>query len=164
MRTGEGVRVIGPEDLARIERVLAGFLHDAAARCAVLMDRTGRLVAASGETGGLDGVSFASLAAADFAASDQLARLLGEEECESLFHQGERRSMYLADVDGHAVLAAIFDEATTLGMVRLRARDVLPELAAAFAAAIARGPRPDETLTRDWAAAAASEIDRLFSD
>ena len=124
------------------------------------MDRTGRLLTMAGQTEGIDGVAFASLAAADFAASDQLARLMGEKECSSLVHQGETRSMFLTDVDGDAVLAAVFDTDTTLGIVRLKARGT-SALAALFAEAAQRAPEPGESLAADWAVAAASEIDRL---
>ncbi|HEX7117348.1 MAG TPA: roadblock/LC7 domain-containing protein [Longimicrobiales bacterium] len=161
---GQRPRSLGREDLGRLETLLLGFVESAGARCAVLMDRSGRLLTMAGRTEGIDGVAFASLAAADFAASDQLARLMGEEECTSLVHQGDARSMFLADVDGDAVLAAVFDDDTTLGLVRLKAREVAPELAALFAAAAQREPEPGESLAADWASAAASEIDRLFSE
>jgi predicted regulator of Ras-like GTPase activity (Roadblock/LC7/MglB family) len=157
-------RSLGREDLERLDALLLDFVEAAGARCAVLMDRTGRLLTMAGQTEGIDGVAFASLAAADFAASDQLARLMGEKECSSLVHQGATRSMFLTDVDGDAVLAAVFDTDTTLGLVRLKAREVTPALAALFAEAAQRAPEPGESLAADWAAAAASEIDRLFSE
>ncbi|HEX6940735.1 MAG TPA: roadblock/LC7 domain-containing protein [Longimicrobiales bacterium] len=164
MSLGPQPRSLGREELGRLESLLLGFIEAAGARCAVLMDRTGRLLTMTGRTEGIDGVAFASLAAADFAASDQLARLMGEDECTSLLHQGHSRSMFLTDVDGDAVLATVFDDDTTLGLVRLKARELAPELAALIAAAAQRAPEPGQSLTADWAAAAASEIDRLFSE
>ena len=62
------------------------------------MDRTGQLVTTAGERPDFDSTAFASLAAADFSANDQLASMIGEQEFSSLFHQGEKESMYLADV------------------------------------------------------------------
>lgn len=153
-----------PQDLRLLDQLLGGFLQETNARCAVLMDRAGRLLTAAGDTAGLDGIAFASLAAADYAASDQLAVLLGEDEFSSLYHQGEARSMYLADVGGQAILAALFDGRTTLGLVRLKAKAVTPALASLFAAATSRGPAPGAALEADWADVAADEIDRLFAD
>ena len=69
-----------------------------AARCALLVDRNGQLVATVGETPQFDPTAFASLTAADFSANDQLAKMIGEAEFASLVHQGERESMFLADV------------------------------------------------------------------
>jgi predicted regulator of Ras-like GTPase activity (Roadblock/LC7/MglB family) len=157
-------RFLGPGDLERLEGLLLSFVRESGAQCAILMDRAGRLLTMAGQTEGIDGVSFASLAAADFAASDQLARLLGEKECTSLFHQGEQRSMFLADIDGDAVLATVFDDETTLGLVKVKLREATPSFSEVFSAAANREPSVDEALASDWAAAASSEIDRLFSD
>ena len=92
----------------------------------------------NGDVGALDKTTFASLVAGDFAASDQLAALLGESEFTSLYHQGEGRAMFLADVGGWAILAALFDGRTTLGMVRLKSKAVVPRFARLLAAASSR--------------------------
>lgn len=152
-------------DMAALDSAMGIFVSEAGARCAVLVDRTGRSITAAGETGELDQTTFASLAAADFAASDQLARLLGEKEFASLYHAGASHSMYLADVDGHAILAALFDERTTLGLVRLRSRAAIPRLSTVLAEVNARPAQPVQGLGVDagWLNAAADEIDRLFN-
>src|SRR3989442_12293797 len=85
-------------DFKLIQQHLQAFLRDANARCALIVDRTGQMVATVGEPPQFDATAFASLTAADFSANDQLARMLGEPEFGALFHQGERESMYLADV------------------------------------------------------------------
>ncbi|HEX2451617.1 MAG TPA: roadblock/LC7 domain-containing protein, partial [Gemmatimonadales bacterium] len=92
------------DDSRRIETVLAGFLRESNARTALIVDRTGQLVATVGEPPTFDPTAFASLTAADFSANDQLARMLGEPEFGALFHQGERESMYLADVARRVIL------------------------------------------------------------
>ena len=51
-----------------------------------------------------------------------MAKLLGEEECSALFHQGKSDNIQLSLVGDRALLTAIFDEQTTVGMVRLYAR------------------------------------------
>src|SRR5690606_35185588 len=75
-------------DSRRIEDLLHSFLLGSRARCALLVDRSGQLVATAGEQPGLDTATFAALAAADFAANEQLAAMTGEREFSSLFHQG----------------------------------------------------------------------------
>jgi hypothetical protein len=52
-----------------------------------------------------------------------MARLLGETEFTMLFHQGVKESIHVAAVDEHAILLAIFDSRTTVGMVRLFAKE-----------------------------------------
>lgn len=123
------------DDAQVIHASLQRFLRESHARCALLVDRAGQLVATVGEApqhGGFDATAFASLTAADFSANDQLARLIGERDFTTLFHQGERESMYLADVARRVILVVLFDNRTTLGLVRLKLRGVVEELAARF--------------------------------
>jgi predicted regulator of Ras-like GTPase activity (Roadblock/LC7/MglB family) len=157
-----GIRELGPADLERINRILHAFVSEAGARCALLLDRAGRPVTAFGETRDIDETSFASLAAADFDASDQLAGLLGEREFTALYHQGIAGSMYLADVGGAAILAAVFDRRTTLGMVRLKTRAVVPQLVELIEE-MTRRPSQGGRLEAGWLDDAVSEIDRLFA-
>lgn len=165
MTSRDGITFFGPQDVERLDRLMSGFLGETHARCVLLVDRSGRLLTAAGDIGNLDQVTFASLVAGDFAASDQLAAMLGEAEFSSLYHQGEGRAMYLADVGGWAILAALFDGRTTLGMVRLKSKAVVPRFATLFAELAARGPmRPTAELQNDWVAEAESQIDRLFAD
>jgi predicted regulator of Ras-like GTPase activity (Roadblock/LC7/MglB family) len=104
------------------------FVDDSGCHCALLVDRSGQLITTVGEKPDFDTTAFASLTAADYSANDQLARLIGENDFSSLFHQGERESMYLAGIMGRLILVALFDNRTTLGLVRLRTRQEVEEL------------------------------------
>jgi predicted regulator of Ras-like GTPase activity (Roadblock/LC7/MglB family) len=156
------IAALGPDDLRRIETLLQTFVDEAGARCAFVVDRHGRPVGSAGDRERVDPLSFASLAAADFEASDQLAGLLGEEEFTSLYHQGVNGSMYICDVAGTVLLAAIFDRTTTLGLVRLRARALTPELRSILRELEGRGPDA-RRLEAGWGDDAVSEIDRLLA-
>jgi predicted regulator of Ras-like GTPase activity (Roadblock/LC7/MglB family) len=159
---GDSLAALGPAELERVNRLLHSFVAEAGARCALLLDRAGRPLTAFGETRNLDETSFASLAAADFDASDELAGLLGETEFTALYHQGVHGSMYLSEIAGSAILAAVFDRRTTLGMVRLKTREVIPQLAALLAE-VGAGERVQGRLDAKWTDDAVSEIDRLFA-
>ena len=149
------------DDFGQITQSLQRFLYDANARCALLVDRTGQLVATVGEQPNFDPMAFATLTAADFSANDQLARLIGESDFNSLFHQGEKESMYLADVARRVILVVLFDNRTTLGLVRLKLKQTVDELRQLFEQVFARGtggqPQQPSIL-----AGADDEIDRLF--
>src|SRR5207245_9823487 len=80
-------------DFKQIEQHLQAFLRESNARCALLVDRTGQLVATVGDPPQFDSAAFASLTAADFSANDQLAKMIGEAEFASLGHQGEKESI-----------------------------------------------------------------------
>lgn len=160
--TGGSISSLQPEDHQRIDRILQAFVREAGARCVLLLDRTGRPLTVVGDTQDLDQTSFASLAAADFDASDQLAGLLGEDEFTALYHQGVSGSMYLSEIAGAAILAAVFDRRTTLGMVRLKTRQVVPQLVAVLGELTGR-PAERPRLEAGWTDDAVDEIDRLFA-
>jgi predicted regulator of Ras-like GTPase activity (Roadblock/LC7/MglB family) len=153
-------------DFLRIDRLLQGFLYDSNARCALLVDRTGQLVTTAGEKPDFDSTAFASLAAADFSANDQLASMIGENEFSSLFHQGEKESMYLADVARRVILVVLFDNRTTLGMIRIKVKGVVRELAEIFREMFDRSASAPQTARVESAFVdeAEDEIDRLFGD
>ena len=160
MATGASSWSFEERDFLRIDRILQNFLYDAGARCALLVDRTGQLVTTAGEKPEFDSVAFASLAAADFSANDQLATMIGETEFSSLFHQGEKESMYLADVARRVILVVLFDNRTTLGLVRLKMKEVVTELVKIFEQVFARGAASKGKPS--LLAGADDEIDKLF--
>ena len=152
-------------DQERIHAVLNDLLYQSNARCALLVDRTGQLIATAGETPNFDATAFASLTAADFSANDQLASMIGEEEFDSLFHQGQKESMYLADIGRRLILVVLFDNRTTLGLVRIKIRSAVQDLNALFQEVFRRfegGAKPP--VEPGFAAEAEDEIDRLFRE
>ncbi len=163
MSLGDELRSLEEPDLRQLKDLLRSFVSEASAQCAFVLDRTGRLLTSVGQSPEFDETTFASLAAADFAASDQLAGLLGEREFTALYHQGETGSMYLSDVAGHAILAAVFDHRTTLGMVKLKTRSVVPKVVALFDELAGRAPSKESGLDAGWMDDASDQIDRLFT-
>ena len=149
------------DDSDAITTSLQRFLLASSARCAMLVDRTGQLVATVGEQPSFDPTAFATLTAADFSANDQLAKLIGESDFQSLFHQGEKESMYVADVAKRVILVVLFDTRTTLGLVRLRMKETVHELTRLFDDVFSRSasgrPQPPGLL-----AGAEDDIDTLF--
>ena len=131
------------DDFAEITRALERFLTDCNARCALLVDRTHTHVLS------------------DAAVNDQLAKLIGENDFNSLFHQGEKESMYLADVARRVILVVLFDNRTTLGMVRLKMRPTVQELTLMFEQMFARSAA-EAGSAPNILAGADDEIDKLF--
>ena len=156
--TGASSWSFGEADSHRIQGILRGFLGETNARTALIVDRTGQLVATVGEAPAFDPTVFASLTAADFSANDQLAKLIGENDFNSLFHQGEKESMYLADVARRVILVVLFDNRTTLGLVRLKMKNTVAELTALFDKVFSRA----QGTTPNVLAGADDEIDKLF--
>jgi len=159
--TGAASWSFNENDFKQIQTHLQAFLRDSTARCALLVDRTGQLVATVGDTPAFDSTAFASLTAADFSANDQLAKMIGEAEFASLVHQGEKESMYLADVAKRVILVVLFDQRATLGLVKLKARAVVENLNRVFGEMFNRvgtGQAPQKGPLEG----AEDEIDKLF--
>jgi predicted regulator of Ras-like GTPase activity (Roadblock/LC7/MglB family) len=158
--TGAGSWSLAESDHAKITEHMTALLREANARCALLVDRTGQLLANAGDKLNFDPAAFASLTAADFSANDQLAKMIGEPEFASLFHQGEKESMYLADVARRVILVVLFDQRTTVGLVRLRVKQTVLDLSQLFEemfSRLASGQKPQSVLD-----GADDEIDKLF--
>ena len=150
------------EDSDRIQAILNAFLRESNARTGMIVDRTGQMVAVVGEEPTFDPTAFASLTAADFSANDQLARMIGEPEFGSLFHQGEKESMYLADIARRVILVVLFDNRTTLGLVKLRVRQTVLASATGVRGHVHTGPRaspgssPDSSARRKMSSTSCS--------
>lgn len=160
MAVGSGSWSFTEEDFSAITTALQKFLQDSNCRCAILVDRAGQLIATVGEQPKFDPTTFATLTAADFSANDQLAKLIGENDFKSLFHQGEKESMYLADVVRRVILVVLFDNRTTLGLVRLKMKEVVDELTKIFEVVFKRGASASKAPS--VLAGADDEIDKLF--
>jgi predicted regulator of Ras-like GTPase activity (Roadblock/LC7/MglB family) len=160
--TGASSWSFGEDDSHRIQGILRGFLADTNARTALIVDRTGQMVATVGEAPAFDPTAFASLTAADFSANDQLARMLGEAEFGALFHQGERESMYLADIARRVILVVLFDNRTTLGLVKLRVKPAVVQLNQVFTEMFDRDGTSAPGVESAFLGEAEDEIDKLF--
>ncbi|MBI4566109.1 MAG: roadblock/LC7 domain-containing protein [Planctomycetes bacterium] len=161
----EGLRsarlVFYKEDVEKIERVLEQFLKSANAKCTFLIDKDGHLVTKTGEASTYDTDTISALVAGSFAATKQMAKLLGEEEFSIMFHQGKKDNIQLSLVGERTILAIIFDDRTTLGMVRLYAGQVSSKLATLFDE-IATRKTEAESIARDFGEAAKNKLDDVF--
>ncbi len=147
-------------DVDAISSALDRLLKASGAHSAMVVDRSGQLVTVAGRPASFDATSFATLAAADFSANDQLARLIGEADFTSLAHEGENESLYFADIAHRLLLVVLFDKQTTLAIVRMLAPSVAQELAVIFNSASMRdGSQVELGVLRG----AEREIDHLFS-
>ena len=120
--------VIHETQFHRIKTVLARLCVESAARVVLLVDRDGQPIAHYGDIGDLDTTSFSSLAAGNVAATSTMARLLGEQNFPTVSHEGERESLYMC-VIGRSLLVVVFDDRSTLGLVKLRTKRASYEVA-----------------------------------
>jgi predicted regulator of Ras-like GTPase activity (Roadblock/LC7/MglB family) len=110
-------------DIERLDAEIDTFLELSKARCVLLVDRDGHLVTRRGESVKSHEETISALIAGSFAATREMARLLGENEFAILFHQGTRDSIQLQLIGERTLMAALFDGRTNLGMVRFYAQE-----------------------------------------
>ncbi len=122
------------EEFHQIKDVISRLHKDSQSKVVFIVDKNGQQIAAQGDLETLDTTSLASLTAGNVAATDGLAKLIGEKEFPVLFHEGEKDNVYIAIVGQRVILVVIFDERSSLGLVRLRVRKASQELEKVFEA------------------------------
>jgi len=120
--------ILAKEDVKRIDACLKKVLSKSAAVSAFLIDRSGQLIANCGTPSTLDVSAFSALTAANFGATSEIAKLLGEQEFNLLFHKGQNENVYFSVVGKNMIIVIVFDDRTTLGLVRLSINMIMDEL------------------------------------
>ena len=160
--------VLYDDEFRKIKESLQRLASDANANVVFLVDKNGQQIAAVGDLTTLDTTSLASLTAGNVAATDGLARLIGEREFSILFHEGERDNIHISIVAQRVILVVIFDERTSLGLVRLRVRRAMAELEKIFEEIARKAEKEKQVLAADFDSPFAEitdeDIDRLFSE
>ncbi len=114
--------VLYEEDVDRIEEEIAKLRQQTNSNLIFLVDRDGQLIASCGYQEDLDTTSLASLTAGNIAATGGMAKLIGEKEFSILFHEGERDNIHISIIAKRVILVIIFDQRSSLGLVRLRVK------------------------------------------
>lgn len=164
MRGHQASLVMYEEEYQRALTLLEKLIRESNSKVVFLVDKDGQLIAASGETANLDTTSLASLTAGNIAATGGLAKLIGEKEFSILFHEGEKDNIHISIVGGRVILVVIFDQRSSLGLVRLRVKKMSIQLATLFEelahkseqGTVAAVPSPFAEITDD-------DIDNLFN-
>ena len=152
----------------QIKAIISKLRVDANSKVVFLVDKNGQQIAAHGDIENLDTTSLASLTAGNVAATDGLARLIGEKEFSILFHEGEKDNIHISIVAQRVILVVIFDERSSLGLVRLRVKKASEELNRVFANIMAKVEREKAqagaAFESPFAEITDEDIDSLFSE
>src|SRR3954467_12266323 len=154
--------IIHEQQFQRIKNVLARLCVECAARVVFLVDRDGQPIAFHGDIGDMDTTSFSSLAAGNVAATTSMAKLIGEDVFPSVFHEGQRESIFIS-VIGRSLLVVVFDERSTLSLVKLRTKRGSFEVAAILEEAVRESAASQMNGTSFFSEVTDEDIDSLFS-
>jgi len=154
--------VMYAEEAQLIQVICDRLAREANAKAVLCIDKNGQAFAESGETAQLDVTSLSSLTAGNVAATGGIAKLLAEKEFSGQFHEGEKTNVHISIVAQKVILVVLFDERSSLGLVRLRVRKASDELtkileAMAVKSASSNKPSVFSEITDE-------DIDNLFND
>ena len=155
--------VMYEEEYNQINAICERLTRDANAKVVFLVDKNGQLISAQGATADIDTTSLASLTAGNVAALGGLAKLIGENEFPNQFHEGAKDSLDMTVVATRVVLVVIFDNRTSLGLVRLRIKKASDELTKIFEALVKKTESPGG-MGSPFAEISDDDIDNLFSE
>jgi predicted regulator of Ras-like GTPase activity (Roadblock/LC7/MglB family) len=154
-------------DVRQIQEAFAGpleeFVRETGVRLAVMINRSGQILAQHGFDKLFDLVGVASLAAGINASSRALASQLGEQEFEHLHHAGKERQLFLGHFDsaaGQLMLVAVFDDRSSIGLVRVFFEEFVRRIHELPAMNTARSSMS----ARDFEAELEASLDRFFQD
>ncbi len=128
-------------DVEKAERIKAGRSSDLIVSAAILddvrnyltqevmsegissmlvIDDAGSLIISVGDKPSLDVTSLAAVAAANYAATQQIARLIGERDFVLLFYKGHDESFHFTRVGEEYIIITVFENSLSLGLLRLK--------------------------------------------
>ncbi len=120
---------IGKEQINSIEEVLGKDFIDGGVQCAVLIDVAGNVVVER-DNGVVkhDIYALAALAAGNFGAITEMAKIIGEGEFALLFHKGKEKSIHFSRVTDDFLLITIFGHEMSLGFLRLKVAELIGKI------------------------------------
>lgn len=154
--------ILQEHQFQRLKSVIARICVECAGRAVFLIDRDGQPIAFHGDIGDMDTTSFASLAAGNVAATSSMAKLIGEDVFPCVVHEGEHESIYISII-GRSLLVVVFDQRSTLSLVKIRSKRGSFEVAAILEEAVAESASFAANNPSFFGEITDDDIDSLFS-
>ncbi len=145
----------------QITEALNALVAKTRARTVIFCDMNGHLVAQRGEIVGYDVNALCAVAAGEFSATAELAKMVGQGDgFHYLYHEGDEANVYISRVNPDFFLIVIFDKSVALGMVRVFTKKAIESLATALEET-AREPSSEEAfLDLEFGSLLGRELDK----
>ena len=122
--------IVTKKEITRLEEIVEKELLHAGAQHVIIVDLAGNLIIERGSLKMDDIMSLAVLSAANFAATAQIAKLIGEEDFTLLFHKGDKRNIHFNRLGKDYIIITLFDDSVSLGLIRLKSHSAIERLSA----------------------------------
>ena len=156
--------LIGEEDVKHVDSSLERLVLDTGANYAMLLDKSGQVIAARGDTQRQDITALGALLAGTFASSREVARLLKEKDFRVLFQQGVKENIFTELIDEQWMLVVMFDKRTHIGLVKVLAKRATEELSHVLQQVRSQSRSREAVISTSFRTSVEDTIDLLFRD
>ena len=118
----------GRERAEAINDLLARLVKRSEAVTALLISREGVCISKAGNVETLNSTALAALVAGMFAATREVANIVGEEQFSILLQQGEKRHIHISLIEQRNMMIVVFEDYKRIGRVRHEARSIGSDL------------------------------------
>lgn len=157
-------QIVPQEETDRIEECMTRLVEDTGGNYALLLDKSGQVIASQGDGNRQDITALGALIAGTFASSREVAKLLREKDFRMLFQQGVRENIFIALIEEQWILTIIFNKGTHIGLVKVLAKKATDELAIVLDRVRQAHKHRDEVLGSSFRTSMEDTIDLLFRD
>ena len=116
--------ILSKEVMQEVIDVMESTLINAGVDCAFLVDLSGNLIVSRGDPQNLDVLALATLTAANFGATNEIANIVGEEDFSLLFHKGKNENVHISKIGDNYILLTLFGNKVSLGIIRMKTAKV----------------------------------------
>ena len=124
--------ILTKDKIGKLEDIISDEILDSGADFVMIIDLSGNLILQKGTLEMDDSFSLAALSAANFAATAQIAKLIGEEDFSLLFHKGDKKNIHFSRLGKDYIILTLFDENVSLGLIRLKLNGAVMQLSKIF--------------------------------
>jgi predicted regulator of Ras-like GTPase activity (Roadblock/LC7/MglB family) len=156
--------VVSEKDTDAIESCLEDLVANTQANYSMLLDKSGQVIAARGDTQRQDITALGALLAGTFASSREVARLLREKDFRVLFQQGVKENIFTELIEEQWMLVVMFDKRTHIGLVKVLAKRATDELGAVLQRVRQQSKQRDAVISTSFRTSVEDTIDLLFRD
>lgn len=146
-----------------IRNTIIDLVTKTKARAIIFADMNGHPISQRGELEDYNVSALTALAAAEFAATSEMARMIGEPSTfKLLFHEGRKANVYMSSVGDNYLILLIFDHTVALGIIRIFTNRAVSRLNGIIQEAKKAEQEASRYLDVEFGELLKKEIDRSF--
>lgn len=151
------------KELGQLNQKLKELIKNAKSLVALIVDDSGQLIASQGTLESVDPTLLGTLAAGNFGATSELAKLIGEQEFTLVFHQGEKENIHITSIEDKGILVIIFDNKVPIGLVRMYAQKAIKSFVPILDKTLSKKEKAEQERRKKNKIPTKDELDKLFN-